>query len=123
MKLNKILLVSALLVTITLTGCGKSNKVTCKKEKDGVKQTVVFKYGNDKIVTDVEYTYEMEDEKDVEIVYNSIKNSDVVSNVKKDGKKISYTISADAVAKDLYAIDKNVNTFRSVEELGGFTCK
>lgn len=120
-KLRNITFILAFVILFTLTGCGK--KVKCEKAGDSVDTRVLFKYDSNNEVTSIEYKLTFKDEDVANTLYEYYSNMDDVSDLKLDGKVLTYTTNADTFESDLYAVDKKIDTFKAILEGEGYSCR
>lgn len=120
MKVKSLIL--ALLLIITLSGCGNTNELTCSFEEGAVKQTYVFGFDNKDDLNSITITTQYEDEEFAKNMYNYL-SLDKESDVKLNGKKIIYKESVESFKESAELTETTKSIIKEIAEMEGMTCK
>lgn len=120
--MKKMFGISALLIMLTVTGCGKGESLTCTMTEDGNKAEIVAEFKNDKISKAVQ-TMIFEDEEEAKMTYAfmSMVDSDDYT-VKISGKKVTVSMTGDTL-DEIIEWPTSKAEFKKAAEADGFTCK
>lgn len=119
--MKKLFGIGALVIMLSLAGCGKGNTLTCTGSEGDEKVKVTVNFKNDKVskITQ-EYTFATEEEAQMTYAFAQLGGDEIKASIK--GKKVTLSMSGSSVSEG-YDGKTSKADIKKAAEADGYTCK